>query len=374
MQAIILLAGQGSRMGDLTKNNHKSLLPLDSQETFLSRLMHQLNEYEFSKVVVVTGYLNHLIEEELLKYQLKIEVVYNDRFKEDTNIYSMKLALDKVNTTEPVIVFEGDIWLEDIALKTIYETSIHNSSIWFTRGQFVSGLYGGILKKDANNKVEDVRIVPSFEERFNRYQKLVGIMTFGTDEINSYKQFLNKSILNEGIKQYYLIPWIDNLTSLPCLGIDLAQYKVESVNSDSEYTKLYQELNANNKQVKVDYVSIENLKPIEDFIKERANQLFDSIIRNEYWIKPIIVEKDHFLILDGHHRFEVAKRMGLKQIPVIFVTYSDIEIWSLRPDEKVTHELVINRALSGDIYPNKTVKHKFTFTLPKCNIPIKNLV
>ncbi len=373
MQAIILLAGQGSRMGDLTKNNHKSLLPLNSQETFLSRLMHQLNEYDFSKVVVVTGYLHHLIEEELLKYQLNIEVVYNDRFKEDTNIYSMKLALDKIIETEPVIVFEGDIWLEDLALKTIYEESIHNNSIWFTRGQFVSGLYGGILKKDINNKIEDVRIVQSFEDKYSLYQKLVGIMTFGTNEISSYKKFLNESIIN-GTNQYYLIPWINNLTSLPCLGIDIVQYKIESVNSELEYNKLYQDLNVENEQVEIKYVSIDKLNPIEDFIKDRANQLFDSIIKNDHWIKPIVVDNEHYLILDGHHRFEVAKRMGLKQIPAIFVTYSDIEIWSLRPEEKVTHELVISRALSNNIYPNKTVKHKFPFSLPECNIPIKNLV
>lgn len=373
MQAIILLAGQGSRMGELTKNNHKSLLPLSTHETFLSRLMHQLNEYEFSKVVVVTGYLNHLIEQELGNYQLKIEVVYNDRFQEDTNIYSMKLALDKVNCSEPVIVFEGDIWLDDLALKTIYEESIQDKSIWFTKGNFVPGLYGGILKKDTNNNVEDVRIVQLFEQQYSGYQKLVGIMTFGTNEIIPYKQFLDESILN-GINQYYLIPWINNLTGLPCIGVDITRFKIESVNSEPEYNKLYQELNAEKEQIEISLIAIENLKPIEDFIKERADQLFDTISKSDYWIKPIVIEKEHYLILDGHHRFDVAKRMGLKQIPVILVDYRDIEIWSLRPEEKVTHELVVTRALSNTIYPNKTVKHNFPFTIPECKIPIKNLV
>lgn len=373
MQAIILLAGQGSRMGELTKNNHKSLLPISTHETFLSRLMHQLNEYEFSKVVVVTGYLNHLIERELRNYQLKIEVVYNDRFREDTNIYSMKLALDKVDSSEPVIVFEGDIWLDDFALKTIYEESLHDQSIWFTKGNFVPGLYGGVLKKDINNKVEDVRIVQLFEEQFGEYQKLVGIMTFGTNEITPYKQFLNASVLND-TNQYYLTPWIDNLASLPCIGVDITQFKMESVNSESEYNKLYQELNAEKEEVQISLISIEKLKPIEDFIKERADQLFDTISKNEYWIKPIVIESEHHLILDGHHRFDVAKRMGLTRIPVVIVNYKDIEIWSLRSEEEVTHELVVSRALNDAIYPNKTVKHNFPFTIPECKIPIKNLV
>lgn len=373
MQAIILIAGQGSRMGELTKNNHKSLLPISTHETFLSRLMHQLNEYEFSKVVVVTGYLNHLIEQELLNYQLKIEVVYNERFREDTNIYSMKLALDKIDNSEPVIVFEGDIWLDDSALKTIYEESRKDQSIWFTKGNFVPGLYGGILKKDINNNVEDVRIVQVFEEQFSSYQKLVGIMTFGSNEIVSYKQFLDTSILN-GTNQYYLIPWIDNLADLPCIGVDITQFRMESVNSEAEYNKLYQELNGEKEHIEISLISIEKLKPIEDFIKERADQLFDTISKNEYWIKPIVIEREHHLILDGHHRFDVAKRMGLTHIPVVIVDYKDIEIWSLRPEEKVTHELVVSRALSDNIYPNKTVKHHFPFAIPECKIPIKNLV
>lgn len=373
MQAIILLAGQGSRMGDLTKNNHKSLLPISTHETFLSRLMHQLNEYEFSKVVVVTGYLNHLIEQELEKYQLEIEVVHNDRFREDTNIYSMKLALEKISSSEPVIVIEGDIWLEDLALKTIYEESSQNKSIWFTRGNFVPGMYGGILNKNAQNKVEDVRIVPAFEKQYSTYQKLVGMMTFGTDEIIPYKQFLDHSILS-GTNQYYLMPWIENLENLPCYGIDIAHYKVESVNSELEYNKLYQELNAEKEQLEIELIAVDSLKPIEDFISERADQLFETISENEFWIKPIVIESEHGLILDGHHRFNVAKRMGLKKIPVIVVDYKDIEIWSLRPEEEVTHELVVKRALSNNIYPNKTVKHNFPFAVPECKISIKTLV
>ena len=62
--------------------------------------------------------------------------------------------------------------------------------------------------------------------------------------------------------------------------------------------------------------------------------MFDTISKNEYWIKPIVIESEHHLILDGHHRFDVAKRMGLTRIPVVIVNYKDIEIWSLRSDRQ----------------------------------------
>ena len=86
-----------------------------------------------------------------------------------------------------------------------------------------------------------------------------------------------------------------------------------------------------------------------------------------------MIEDEHHLILDGHHRFEVAKKMGLKKVPVITLHYKDIEIWSLRPEEKVTHELVVEKALNHHIYPNKTVKHDFPFKVPECQISIKEL-
>ena len=62
MQIIILAAGEGKRIRSLTKGCHKSLLPINSSDTFLSRMLHQLNEYEISKLIVITGYASKEIE------------------------------------------------------------------------------------------------------------------------------------------------------------------------------------------------------------------------------------------------------------------------------------------------------------------------
>ena len=146
MQIIILAAGSGTRMDHLTKNQHKSLLKINQEESFLSNILHKLNEYEISKVVLVTGYLSNKIEEEANKYQMNIEVVNNDRYEDDINIFSMKLALDKLNENENTIIIESDIIFDDLAFKEIYFSSNENKSIWYTRGKFNNQQYGGILK------------------------------------------------------------------------------------------------------------------------------------------------------------------------------------------------------------------------------------
>ena len=66
--------------------------------------------------------------------------------------------------------------------------------------------------------------------------------------------------------------------------------------------------------------------------------------------------------------------MKIKKIPVIMVDYNEIEIWSLRKDEIVNHELVIKRSLKGDIYPEKTVKHNFNFPIPSCKYYLKKFI
>ena len=120
-------------------------------------------------------------------------------------------------------------------------------------------------------------------------------------------------------------------------------------------------------------VSIKKLLPIEDYIKERADLLYDEISNSTWWTKPIVVDIENFLILDGHHRFQVAKKLKLKKIPVVFTKYSDVEVWSLRKSEYVDVPTVIKRAKNNNIYPNKTVKHIFQFSVPHCKIKISNL-
>lgn len=122
-------------------------------------------------------------------------------------------------------------------------------------------------------------------------------------------------------------------------------------------------------------VNINLLKHIESFSEKRVTNMKQKMLKTGIWEKPICVEKKHFLILDGQHRFEIAKKLGLKYIPCEFFDYDDknVVIWSLRKDYLVSKDLVINRALSGNIYPYKTAKHKFPQKINKCMIRLEEL-
>jgi hypothetical protein len=66
--------------------------------------------------------------------------------------------------------------------------------------------------------------------------------------------------------------------------------------------------------------------------------------------------------------------MGIKRIPAITVSYSDVPVWTLRKEEKVSVKRVFDRVLKGDVYPYKTVKHKFNFKIPQVDFSLDALL
>lgn len=371
MQAIILAAGEGKRISNLTKGGHKSLLPINENDSFLSRLFHQINEYNFTNVVVVTGHKDQLISELVNTYQFKSKVIFNKLYKKDVNIFSMKLALENIDENKPVIIFEADMYFTDIAFNKVYSQASNNVSVWFSRGPFLKTQYGGIVSADSNKNIDDIKIVSSYSIKYKNYKKISGVMIIGTNQIKKYKELV-LNYANKSINQYYLIPWIDNINILKSVCFNLSYDEVFSFNKESEYRNFLKS-RAKKNITDFELIEIKNIFPIEHYIVERKDILKKKILQEKFWTKPIIIDKNNNLLMDGHHRFQVAKELSFKKLPAVKIDYNTIEIWSLRNNEKVSKEIVKERALSNNIFPNKTVKHAFDFQVVDCKIPINEL-
>jgi L-serine kinase (ADP) len=122
------------------------------------------------------------------------------------------------------------------------------------------------------------------------------------------------------------------------------------------------------------YVNVDQLKHIEDFGRKRVDWLRKKILTEGEWTVPLKVEKDHFLVMDGQHRMEVAKMLNLKFVPCILYSYDEVQVWSLRDNYEVNAKLIIKRALEDNIYPYKTAKHAFPDSGDlTCKIPLLEL-
>lgn len=123
----------------------------------------------------------------------------------------------------------------------------------------------------------------------------------------------------------------------------------------------------------VELVSTANLRHIEGHSERRVDWLVEKILREGVWTKPLALDNRHYLVLDGQHRMEAAHRLGLRVVPAVRFDYKSVEMWSLRPQYSFTWEDVETRALVGDIYPYKTVKHAWSGSLPSVRYPLEDL-
>lgn len=102
----------------------------------------------------------------------------------------------------------------------------------------------------------------------------------------------------------------------------------------------------------------DRLKPTELVYEDRVRVLMTKIRRSGIWRVPILVEATAHAIMDGHHRWTAARRLGLRRVPAILLTYGDPRLtltsWN---GETYTPDDVIAAARFGRAMPQKSTRH-----------------
>ena len=104
--------------------------------------------------------------------------------------------------------------------------------------------------------------------------------------------------------------------------------------------------------------------------------LAESILNLGFWTIPIAVEYSTFAIMDGHHRFNAAKKMGLKRVPCVLMDYkkSGVTLQSWRPEIGVSVTDIFFMISESKKYPLKTTRHIFDPPVDEVKIPIAMLL
>ena len=124
---------------------------------------------------------------------------------------------------------------------------------------------------------------------------------------------------------------------------------------------------------------VEVLRPHEQVIQKKVDQLERMTIRWDAYTKPLLVDGATGTILDGHHRFEIARRLDLQCLPCVVVDYLDDDsitllLWPSSDREGITKDDVIQAGLSGDLMPPKTSRHLLSDDLPPISVPLSRLM
>tara|TARA_B100000003_G_scaffold134565_1_gene120737 strand:- start:286 stop:711 length:426 start_codon:yes stop_codon:yes gene_type:complete len=131
--------------------------------------------------------------------------------------------------------------------------------------------------------------------------------------------------------------------------------------------------------MKVDLVPVELLRPHEQTIDKKVNELEKMTHRWGAYVLPLVVDKRTGVILDGHHRHQVALRLDLLSLPCVCVDYLaddtiELEVWPNSSIDNLSKEDVINAGLSDTLFPPKTSRHRLSDHLPPIAMPLSRLL
>ena len=95
MQAIILAAGMGKRLKELTQDNTKCMVKVNGV-TLIERMLRQLERQHLSRIVIVVGYKGQKLIDYIATLDIQTPIVYvnNPIYDKTNNIYSLFLAKD----------------------------------------------------------------------------------------------------------------------------------------------------------------------------------------------------------------------------------------------------------------------------------------
>jgi choline kinase len=122
MRAIILSAGQGSRLLPLTIDRPKCLLPVGSRSTLQWQIEALATAREVDEIVVVTGFKAAMVEEALAamgEVRPRLRTLFNPFFKAADNLASCWMARELMD--EDFIIVNGDTLFEAQVLARVLE-------------------------------------------------------------------------------------------------------------------------------------------------------------------------------------------------------------------------------------------------------------
>lgn len=122
MKALILNSGIGKRMGEYTEEAPKCMVPIDGEETILSRQLHLLKECGIKEIVITTGPFEDKLKSyvEDLKLDLDVQFVHNPLYAETNYIYSIYLAKELLQ--DDLLLLHGDLIFTQEILQNLLES------------------------------------------------------------------------------------------------------------------------------------------------------------------------------------------------------------------------------------------------------------
>lgn len=202
MQAVILAAGMGKRLKNLTQNNTKCMIRVNGN-TLIERALRILDRKGLSRIVLVVGYEAQNLIDYIRGLGIKTPVCFinNSVYYKTNNIYSLALA-EEYLVAEDTLILESDLIFEDDVIELILNDPRETLAL---ADKFESWMDGTCMVLDEDDCI--CEFIPGKYLNFNekeKYYKTVNIYKFSQHfSKNTYVPFLKAYKAAMGDNEYY---------------------------------------------------------------------------------------------------------------------------------------------------------------------------
>jgi histidinol-phosphate/aromatic aminotransferase/cobyric acid decarboxylase-like protein/choline kinase len=202
MQGIILAAGMGKRLKELTQGNTKCMVKVNGR-TMIERALSIFDKKGLSRIVLVVGYEGQRLIEYVNSLNINTPIVYieNKVYDKTNNIFSLALAKDYL-MAEDTLLLESDLVFEEGIIDSILQDKRSTLALV---DKFESWMDGTCMTLDEEDCIVDFIAGKNlrFDDRDN-YYKTVNIYKFSRHfSENTYVPFLEAYEKAMGNNEYY---------------------------------------------------------------------------------------------------------------------------------------------------------------------------
>lgn len=202
MQAIILAAGMGKRLKELTENNTKCMVKVNGV-TLIERMLMQLDKQKLSRIIIVVGYEGQKLIDYISTLGVNTDIIYvnNPIYNKTNNIYSLALAKDYL-VKEDTLLFESDLIFEDSVIDELLNDDRDTLALV---DKYESWMDGTCVTIDENDNIKAFVPGKKFKfEEIKNYYKTVNIYKFSAHFSKThYVPFLDAYVKALGENEYY---------------------------------------------------------------------------------------------------------------------------------------------------------------------------
>lgn len=194
MQAIILAAGMGRRLGDYTKDNTKCMVPVNGVR-LIDRLLGQLAKQDLQRVIIVVGYKGKELREYIgnrYDNQIKIEFAENPVYDKTNNIYSLAIVKDKLQEDDTLLI-ESDLIFSDNMIPMIVNHPCPNLALV---AKYETWMDGTMVRLDDEQNIVN----------------FISKDAFDYNDVDSYYKTVNIYKLSKQFSQQKYVPFLDAYT------------------------------------------------------------------------------------------------------------------------------------------------------------------